>query len=473
MLPDLSNVEDSTPAVVESRASTKHALEPVKHTKPKVSEHTSECGVLVPAPALCDGETSSSASDSEYNSSGEDGLVEDSDLEILERDPNELERQLSAERPRWTSESSEPVVLEARNKDMEQMGNDKVARKTHKQPNVEHPIWKDLPETQIAPLLNVLAPKTEPDIGDSKDGLRAPNANTAAASQMGANTYQLVFPEKSGPLNLLAQHAHIQAAARQSFIRVERELVMTHAFPNTLLRQCFVREALAASARELGHKALEAQILDNDQFARTLGSIPNQRISTFRSELKDLAQNSTAAHYGLVPGQCALKVKWLLGELIYIYPNLDFERNSGSWEKPYGHPLVLHILQQAFFGGPDSVSRRFPEIFVSSLQDKSEEHELPMAMVALVGTAIHAGLLQWQTGQFMKIEFSGNTFIDKYREHITFMMHTQTENARGYHTAMHNLYKAASGLDHTAPASSSAHAASAISRLAIHRMEVS
>lgn len=54
---------------------------------------------------------------------------------------------------------------------------------------------------------------------------------------------------------------------------------------------------------------------------------------------------------------------------------------------------------------------------------------------------VHAGLLQWKSGQYTKVEFSGNAFVDKYREHITFMSHLETKNARAYHTMMHNLYK--------------------------------
>lgn len=52
---------------------------------------------------------------------------------------------------------------------------------------------------------------------------------------------------------------------------------------------------------------------------------PNQRISTFRKELKELAQNAVLAHYALTPGECGPKVDWLLSELIYIYPKLDYE----------------------------------------------------------------------------------------------------------------------------------------------------
>ncbi|KAI0661141.1 hypothetical protein C8Q70DRAFT_968957 [Cubamyces menziesii] len=284
--------------------------------------------------------------------------------------------------------------------------------------------------------------------------------------------YKLVYPDKpGGVLNLLSQHPDVQEVARLSFPRIERELVVTHAFPNTLIRRRFVREALMASAEECGFDRLKAQILQSEHFAWTLGAIPNQRISTFRKELKELAQNSVLAHYSLIPGDCGQKVDWLLSELIYIYPKLDYERNQGSWEKPYGHPLINYVIQQGFFDGPDAVGNRYPEIFKSSLRERENECELPMAMVALAGTVVHAGLLQWKSGQYTKVEFSGNSFVDKYREHITFMTHLETTNLRAYHTMMHNLYKDALGV--VSPLAAPApQMASAISRLVINLMEI-
>ncbi|KAI0821717.1 hypothetical protein BC628DRAFT_1393213 [Trametes gibbosa] len=311
------------------------------------------------------------------------------------------------------------------------------------------------------------APKEEED---DMDSLIAPGA--AASTCTGSNKYVLVLPEKNGTLSLLAQHPDVQDVSRHSFLRVERELLTVHAFPDTLVRRRFVCEALAASAKELGHEGLEAQIVESESFARTLGAIPSQRISTFRSELKELSQNATVAYYGLTPGVCAPKVEWLLGELIYIYPNLDFERTNGSWEKPYGHPLILCMIQQAFFNGDGSHAARFPDMFKSTLIGRPDELELPMAMVALVCTAIHAGLLQWRTGKHTKIEFTGNAFIDKYREHITFMHHTQDKNPRGYHATMHKLYKGAIGSINASSAPDNMQATSAISRLAIDQMEV-
>lgn len=66
----------------------------------------------------------------------------------------------------------------------------------------------------------------------------------------------------------------------------------------------------------------------------------------------------------------------------------SFQHNQGSWEKPYGHPLIIYVIQRGFFDGPDSVGNKYPEIFKSSLRERKEEWELPMAMVALAGTVV-------------------------------------------------------------------------------------
>ncbi|OJT02125.1 hypothetical protein TRAPUB_7420 [Trametes pubescens] len=455
MLPSLDNLDDGPGIVPKAIVSSDANQERTHHAEaPLPKQQTDSAPLEVTTVASEDEPESSGASSSEFSNDGTDedssSGQSDSDLEIMEKDPMVLGRQLSAERPTWTT--SDAASADGTSKGKEAVsskpeatgkkyakGNRTSKTKTPKQPNIEHPTWKT-PVTNVEGSKVAHAPiqkKEEEESGVDRLGPGAGAPTVGDATQ----GYVLVLPEKTGPLNLMVQHPDVQAAARHSFPRVERELLTIHAFPNMLIRRGFVRAALAASANELGLEVLEAQILKNESFARTLGGIPSQRISTFRKELKELSQNAAVAYYGLAPGACAPKVEWLLSELIYIYPNLDFERTNGSWEKPYSHPLIVYVIQQAFFEGQGSHAQRFPEMFKSSLADRKEELELPMAMVALVCTTIHAGLLQWKTGQYTKMEFTGNAFIDKYREHITLMQHTLEKNRRGYHTTMHNLYK--------------------------------
>ncbi|KAI0756057.1 hypothetical protein C8Q80DRAFT_1078133, partial [Daedaleopsis nitida] len=80
------------------------------------------------------------------------------------------------------------------------------------------------------------------------------------------------------------------------------------------------------------------------------------------------------------------------------------------------------------------------------------EKEVPLAMLALVATAIHASLTEWKSGAHKTIPFSADTYLDVYNEHVITLNGIKDGNVRGYHMMMHNLYKGASGVP--APAQS-------------------
>ncbi|KAI8971259.1 hypothetical protein BD414DRAFT_426509, partial [Trametes punicea] len=77
--------------------------------------------------------------------------------------------------------------------------------------------------------------------------------------------------------------------------------------------------------------------------------------------------------------------------------------------------------------------------------DRPKEKEVPMAMLALVGAALHASLSEWSTGTHKKNTFSADAFLDAYSKHITLLTGIKQKNVNGYHTMMHRLYNAASG----------------------------
>ncbi|KAI8969546.1 hypothetical protein BD414DRAFT_428380, partial [Trametes punicea] len=72
------------------------------------------------------------------------------------------------------------------------------------------------------------------------------------------------------------------------------------------------------------------------------------------------------------------------------------------------------------------------------------EKEIPMVMLALVGAAIHASLLDWKSGDFVgPSSFSADKYMDAYREHIVFLKGIRSNSATKYHTMMYKLYNAA------------------------------
>ncbi len=122
-----------------------------------------------------------------------------------------------------------------------------------------------------------------------------------------------------------------------------------------------------------------------------MSSQPNQRISTFRSNIKKVSDAHVVAFYGLQPGQaCAAKVDWLLDNLRYIYPH-NFEKATTDWKQPFRNPVIPSIMHAAYWTGASAVGLREQDsniVFASCRHDRPSEQEVPIPMVALVGSVV-------------------------------------------------------------------------------------
>ncbi|KAJ3003309.1 hypothetical protein NUW54_g5369 [Trametes sanguinea] len=312
------------------------------------------------------------------------------------------------------------------------------------------------------------------------------NALTAAA------VYQVVYPSQGGALSLKAQHIDVQYVLRATRQRLERDIVSCDAFPDARDRGRSVRMAMVEtvkSLRPVDHYAqLTLRMVTDGDFTRALSVIPNQRISTFRGRVKEKSDIAVAAAYGLVAGTAHERVEWLLPQLIYIYPT-DFERKHIAEGKPYQHPIVTAVLREVFFKGPKAFAGQNDDLFISirktpnahsavrnlgvflmSSLPQRPEKEIPMVMLALVGAAIHASLLDWRSGDFTGASsFSADKYVDAYKEHLVLLEAIKSNSAVKYHTMMYKLYNTASAATSVTDASSGG--ALALTRLNLDAME--
>ncbi|KAI1781974.1 hypothetical protein LXA43DRAFT_907163, partial [Ganoderma leucocontextum] len=80
------------------------------------------------------------------------------------------------------------------------------------------------------------------------------------------------------------------------------------------------------------------------------------------------------------------------------------------------------------------------------------EREIPMVMLALVGTAIHAALSDWKLGTHKPASFTADAYVDVYKEHMTLLQAIKNGSLNSYHKLMHMLYCRATGAATPAPA---------------------
>ncbi|KAI0762222.1 hypothetical protein C8Q74DRAFT_1450516 [Fomes fomentarius] len=235
--------------------------------------------------------------------------------------------------------------------------------------------------------------------------------------------------QPGGVLSLNAQHPHIRDMVRGSFISLEADLSFVNAFPDGLGRNHTIARALQEMAMTLGYTGLLSRLQTDDAFLRALSALPKQRISTFRSAIKKITDSHVLAYYSIKAGDSEKKP----------------ETYNVPYNKPYRHPVFESVLRASFFSGTSSVAHKHPYRFGSTSAQHPEAKEVPMAMLALVGAALHASLSEWKTGAFKPTSFSADAYLDVYQEHITLLQIIKDKNARAYHRLMHDLYNLASG----------------------------
>jgi hypothetical protein len=70
--------------------------------------------------------------------------------------------------------------------------------------------------------------------------------------------------------------------------------------------------------------------------------------------------------------------------------------------------------------------------------------EVPIAMVALVATALYAAIQEWRTGVQRSVEFSTNAYLDVYNGHVNTFNHIRLNREESFHTMMTDIYRQAS-----------------------------
>ncbi|KAG1788596.1 uncharacterized protein HD556DRAFT_1496966 [Suillus plorans] len=176
----------------------------------------------------------------------------------------------------------------------------------------------------------------------------------------------------SGKVNLTDQQAHMQNMLRASITRILEYLVFENAYPDLEHRRKITGDILLACTDDW----LQCH---------------------FRNNVRKVAQAHVASHYGLIKG-ADMKVADLLKKNMFMYPVNSKDEPIRS--KSYQAPAILDTIAEAFFVDDASVGVKFHEKLVSTVEDRLDERELPVAMVALAGTAVRSVIMQYSSEKY-------------------------------------------------------------------------
>ncbi|KAI0245598.1 hypothetical protein BJV78DRAFT_1287423 [Lactifluus subvellereus] len=241
-------------------------------------------------------------------------------------------------------------------------------------------------------------------------------------------------------------HAQLNAIST-----VTKEIVLQNSFPETdskvkYRRQVIIEAAKAAkdSFQPIGDIYDRAK--QDGKFCDALGQLVTDRLSGVRNPIMASATTEIAVFQLGTGTLCMERVNILLNHNAFIFPGFwDEDGRTGKmrWNhkamEPFLNPAFIQILKMSFFLRPTSIGSKIRDQFVSSI-DGHDEPELPIAMVALVATAVYAALYEWKTGARIIIKFEGNVFATIYRGLYNTLETIKSTNRTAFHAIMSKLY---------------------------------
>lgn len=311
----------------------------------------------------------------------------------------------------------------------------------------ETPVWQQPPPAQ-APVLtidNEVADQDhQPDQPDAEPPHPPPHHHQPPqahrppphhalqlAEARWPETAQLVHPMRGGKWSLLAQSNSIQAVVQDAIPLVFRHIASVDSFPSGEDKVKVTRDSLYQAAENEGFNEIADRLSRDRNFGRWLSSLIDARVSILRGDVRDAASAAIASFHITDPDQVN---EYLLQDLTYIYPVDPFSRKMQT-NQPYRHPAIESIIQHAFFHGPSATT--YDGIYHSSISEL-DEPEVPIPMVALAATAVHAALDDWGRDRGA---FSASLYEDIYRRHIATLESIKTANVRALHAITGSIYR--------------------------------
>ncbi|CDO75133.1 hypothetical protein BN946_scf185010.g58 [Trametes cinnabarina] len=293
-----------------------------------------------------------------------------------------------------------------------------------------------------------------PPAPSDSNGEAAPAASSEPMTAVDEGI-EIVWPSRGGKVSLKAQRPRVRAVARDAIGEILASICLKNASPEGPEKQNhFAKHALIASAGKLGFSDIVDRLKSDREYAKALGTILTQWVSTFRGRTKMITDPLVATAYNLESGD-EKRVEWLKDSLRYIYPG-DFEvftrfscylptiltcwqKGTVEAQKAFSPPIFVRVLRSAFFNNSRSIGNALIEKFVSSDPSRPDEKELPAPMLALVSTAIFASIADYEFDVYDAAEFSADSFADSYAENMRLLEHIKMRGPKKYHLLMHHL----------------------------------
>ncbi|KAF8493653.1 hypothetical protein F5888DRAFT_1805981 [Russula emetica] len=243
----------------------------------------------------------------------------------------------------------------------------------------------------------------------------------------------------------------MRSVFQEAFERVHASMLFTNVFPKLYETIKMVTEDLISAAESLDRATnIYNQLVVDGDYINNMSRLPRTCIPHFCGEVKDRSVTIIQAEFLACPTSTSV-IKFVEKQLSNY--NYTFPRSSNGnplnylphRTRPYRNIRIINIIRDLYFtGGHHSFAHRFRERFpIHQGSNGVVLREVPVAMVALVATALYAAIQEWRTGVQKTIEFSASAFLDVYNGHINTFNHIRDNREDAFHLMMVDIYSQA------------------------------
>ncbi|KAG8947336.1 hypothetical protein FRC03_001057 [Tulasnella sp. 419] len=135
--------------------------------------------------------------------------------------------------------------------------------------------------------------------------------------------------------------------------------------------------------------------------------IVKRGLAQVRGQLKDAARTLVRSQYKLFSQRSKVarmrkEYRRLVEDDAYLHE--DPEKKTARWY----HPCLMEVIRAVFFTKRNLEGIRFRDLF----------NPIPAPLIALAATAIRGALDEYQTGKFVRQDFTSQAYLPYYLEHI-------------------------------------------------------
>ncbi|KAJ7231112.1 hypothetical protein C8J57DRAFT_1581254 [Mycena rebaudengoi] len=363
-----------------------------------------------------------------------------------EDEPTPISAPMSEVEVESTNEITKPLLPQKKSK------KDKKAKKAEKaDPNIHAVELKSKPQasSKAPSVRQKKADQEKPEIRatvpikkEAKSRRVEEMADAAPESSYHASA-RIAPPALGKEIGLTSQTPEIRAVVSGAIDSITRDCYIDDAYPILSSRVGYSKTHMIKAAQKLPDCAHVLRRLETDpRMSKCLSDLCMDRMSTLRSNMKKSAAGLVAGYFNFTHLNAA-ETKILVDDLItghkYLYPVADQKTGRLDLTQPFRHPIFKKMIKEVVFTNNFAV--RYAHLFIASRPKYPEQLEMSAPILGLSGTAIFAGLSEYQNnGTRQVLKFTEGAYENTYRYHCKTLADSRADAPTTTAKLLHAIY---------------------------------